>query len=299
MQLDEVELLGRDVVPGVGKLDIEPISAGGVNQMFRVVRGHQAYALRVAGEQRGFFRPDPTWEAKVVALAGAAGIAPELVHADVNRRVLLSRWIIGRSWSRAQTRTPANIGKISDLLRQVHALAIPEPVRRMSPAMWIEVYTESLSRHGISGADTDLQREAASCLAELLLHPNVPGVVCHGDLHVHNLLQRRSTLMLLDWEFAHVTDPFWDLAGWIANNDFGRMARVMLLASYLRVMPSLAQGRRLALLTWLYDYVCLLWNLLYLDSRPDPSGAIAARATQLDARLRTRHTSAPSLPGGY
>ncbi len=26
--------------------------------------------------------------------------------------------------------------------------------------------------------------------------------------------------MLLDWEYAHASDPFWDLAGWSANNDF-------------------------------------------------------------------------------
>jgi thiamine kinase len=286
MQLDEVELLGSDVVPGVGKLEIAPLSAGGVNQMFRVVRDHQAYSLRVAGEQRGFFRPDLEWESKVVALAGAAGIAPQLVHADVNRRVLLSRWVIGRSWSRSQTRTPANLGKISGLLRQVHALAIPEPVRRMSPAMWIEAYTESLTRHGVTGRDPDLQRQAASSLAQLVLHPSVPGVVCHGDLHIQNLLQRRSALVLLDWEYAHVTDPFWDLAGWSANNDFGRTARVLLLANYLRAIPSSEQSRRFALLAWLYDYVCLLWSRLYLHYRPDPAGAIAARATRLDARLR-------------
>lgn len=286
MRLDEIELLGCDVVPGVGKLEIEPVGAGGVNEMFRVVRGHHTYALRVAGEQRGFFRPNLHWEAKVLALAGAADVAPPLVHVDPNRRVLLSRWIVGRSWSRSQTRTPANIGKISGLLRRVHALAIPEPARRMSPASWIEFYDESLSRHGVTGCDTELQRQAASCLAQLVLHPSVPGVVCHGDLHIHNLIQRRSTLVLLDWEYAHVTDPYWDLAGWSANNDFGRMARVMLLATYLGAIPSRAQSQRLALLAWLYDYVCLQWSLLYLDSKRDFGGAIAARATQLDARLR-------------
>ena len=286
MQLDEVERLGRDAVPGVGRLEIEPVSAGGVNEMFRVVRDHQAYALRVPGEQREFFGPDPAWEAKVLVLAGAAGIAPPLVHADNNRQMLLSRWVTGRSWSRSQTRTPANIEKISRLLRQVHALAIPQPERRMSPASWIAVYNESLSRHGISGCDSNLQRQAASCLAQLAPPASVPGVICHGDLHIQNLLQCRSTLVLLDWEYAHVTDPYWDLAGWSANNDFGRMARAKLLANYLGAMPSRAQSQRLALLAWLYDYVCLLWSLLYLGSRRDPAGAIAARATQLDARLR-------------
>jgi thiamine kinase-like enzyme len=286
MELDEVERLGRDVVPGVGNLAVEPVSAGGINQMFRVVRDRQAYALRVAGEQRGFFQPDPAWEAQVLAIAGEARLAPPLVHADRNRRVLLSRWIKGSSWSVSQTRTPANIGKIAALLRQLHALPAPARPREMSPASWIAAYDAALSLRKKIRVDTGLKEEAASRLERLALYPRTPGVLCHGDLHIRNLLQRGSALVLLDWEYAHVTDPFWDLAGWSANNDFGQAARGLLLASYLPALPHAAEQERLALLTWLYDYVCLLWSLLYLDSRRDPTGAIAARATQLDARLR-------------
>ncbi len=45
------------------------------------------------------------------------------------------------------------------------------------------------------------------------------GVVCHSDLHPMNLICGAESLILLDWEYAHVADPLWDLAGWSANND--------------------------------------------------------------------------------
>jgi hypothetical protein len=37
---------------------------------------------------------------------------------------------------------------------------------------------------------------------------------------------------------------------------------------------------------WLYDYVCLLWSALYLNTRGGGANEISRRATLLDARLR-------------
>ena len=86
-------------------------------------------------------------------------------------------------------------------------------------------------------------------------------------------------------------DPFWDLAGWIANNDWDRGLGAALLASYLQRPPQSDEAARLELLLWLYDYVCLQWSELYLKQRPAAAGSldandkIAVRARRLAARL--------------
>jgi hypothetical protein len=155
--------------------------------------------------------------------------------------------------------------------------------------------------------------------------PAVDPVVCHSDLHTLNLVDRGDSLLLLDWEYAHAADPLWDLAGWSANNDLEDNVRRDLLASYTGRPPAPTDYLRLQLLSWLYDYVCLLWSELYLslhrNERPgvdssgvdssgvnspgtdssgadlsgadspgtaldDPQGGVAARARLLAARLQ-------------
>jgi thiamine kinase-like enzyme len=91
---------------------------------------------------------------------------------------------------------------------------------------------------------------------------------------------------LLDWEYAHVSDPLWDLAGWSCNNDLCADSGRLLLAGYLGRQPSPEDSARLEQLVWLYDYVCLLWCEVYAKLRPDvPGDAISARAQLLAQRL--------------
>ena len=52
-----------------------------------------------------------------------------------------------------------------------------------------------------------------------------------------NLIERDESLILLDWEYAHVADRLWDLAGWSANNDFEAEVQRSLLTRYLASAP--------------------------------------------------------------
>jgi hypothetical protein len=76
------------------------------------------------------------------------------------------------------------------------------------------------------------------------------------------------------------------LAGWSANNDLPDPLRRALLYAYLGREPDQTEWSRCELLVWLYDYVCLLWSRLYLNShRGSAADAIAARAGVLSERL--------------
>jgi len=135
----------------------------------------------------------------------------------------------------------------------------------------------------------DLREAAAKHLAAVAALPGVAPVLCHSDLHTLNLIDRGDSLLLLDWEYAHASDPLWDLAGWSANNDLDEDLKQSLLSNYTGRRPTRDERSRLALLGWLYDYVCWAWSELYLqdaaraDAAPD---GVAARAAQLAARLQ-------------
>ncbi len=291
MRLPEIDRLCRAVVPGSGDIDLQALGAGLISETYRVARDGAAYTLKVALEHRPDLRADPAWEMRVLERAAGAGLAPPLVFGDLDAGVVLLRWAEGRSWVSREVAAPANLEKIAGLLRQVHALAAPLPPRRITPLRWIEIYDAALSRRGCSSSDPLLRAQALARIESLADLPPAVGAVCHSDLHAMNLIQQDHSLVLLDWEYAHVTDPLWDLAGWCANNDFDAEAQRRLLARYLEQAPDPCRWQRFKMLLALYDYVCLLWSQLYLSVRDAAENRVAERARLLDARLR--------LPANY
>jgi thiamine kinase len=314
MQWGELESVAARHVPGGGPIEIHRLSTGLINATYRVLRDGRTYALRIAAASTHDLGLDRAWEARVLEGAVAADLAPALAYCDPQRGILISRWVDGRSWSRADVRRQSNIQRMAELLRRIHALPIPAPARVMSPTTWIEYYSAAV-RQSIRDAGARAAASAAAStrtaaalrgaatvrLAALAALPCIDAAVCHSDLHTFNLVDRGDSLALLDWEYAHVADPLWDLAGWSANNDLEEGLRFDLLSSYTGRPPTSNENSRLQLLEWLYDYVCLLWSELYLNlhrdepSRADvpeeaargdfPQGGIAARARLLAARL--------------
>lgn len=276
MRLPELQALCEALVPGGGGVEIQRSGEGLVNQAFRVTREQRDYALRVAIADGSAIALNRGWEAQLLKVAGDAQLAPALLFSDAGRGVLLSEWLTGRSWSDVDLAAAASIERISGLLRAVHGLPIPLPAHAMSPAQWLAHYE---SRGATLGKHRPAAIDRLNQLAEL---PAAPRVVCHGDLHRLNLVQTGDSLRLLDWEYAHVSESFWDLAGWCANGDLTEDAQRRLLTCYLGGPPNAGHWRRLRLLAWLYDYICLQWSSLL--AAPPPAG-LAERAAFLDARL--------------
>lgn len=281
MRPDELERLAARCVPGEGRPDIKRVSQGLINETYRVLRDGEHFALRVAAANPYHLGVDRSWEARVIENAGAADLAPAVVHCDPQHGILLTRWTEGRSWNPPDARCAAGIDRIAELMRRIHALAVPAPPRIMSPARWIEFYSGAAPH-----AATPLRQAAGAQLAALAALPGADPVLCHSDLHIQNLIDRGDSLVLLDWEYAHAADPFWDLAGWSANNDYPPDLQRELLAIYTGRPPTRTECSRLKRLSWLYDYVCLLWSELYLNPQRDAGPDTAAQAQVADrARL--------------
>jgi aminoglycoside phosphotransferase (APT) family kinase protein len=285
---ERVLAAAETLIPGAGPAEVAPSSAGLVNESYRVMRDGRAYSLRMPGPRTADLGQDRSWECRVLERAGAAGLSPPLELCDAGRGIIVARWMEGDAWTRADALQPANLARAASLLRRVHRLEIPVAPRRMSPKSWIAHYAAALEQAGgVPPLASSLAARAGQYLDTLSSLPAAAPVLCHSDLHVDNVLDTGPDLMLLDWEYAHVSDPFWDVAGWACNNDMGD--RDAWLAEYLGRLPEPHETRRLGVHAWLYDYVCLLWSELFLRSRP--AGDVAERARCLGRRL--------SDPSGY
>jgi thiamine kinase-like enzyme len=287
MRLPEVEELCRGVVPGAGAVAVAALGAGLLSDTYRVERDSAVYTLKIAADPALEPVADLAWEARLLEPAAAAGIAPRVAYSNPARKVLLTHWAAGRQWSNEDAKNPASICRIAALLQRVHALTVPAPPRRISPAGWIDLYSSALAQRGLDTGDAGLCAAAAGRVQQLgQLFAPAASVVCHSDLHALNLIEQKDALILLDWEYAHVADPLWDLAGWSANNDLDSESQWRLLTDYGGASPLSGDWQRLRLNLWLYDYVCLLWSRLYLGKRGEPGDDVGERARLLDARLR-------------
>src|ERR1700733_1944311 len=286
MRPDELESLAVRHVPGGGPPIIDRLGKGLINETYRVVRDGESFALRIAAANPHHLGVDREWEGRVLGAAVAADLAPAIVYRDPRRGILLTRWVEGVPLSPAQARSAPGIERIAGLLRRIHALPMPAPARLMSPERWIDYYSGPAPH-----PQADLRKAAAAQLAALAALPGAETAVCHSDLHVQNLIDRGDSLVLLDWEYAHVSDPLWDLAGWRAKHDFEPELRRELLTRYTGRPSTRGESLRLERLVWLDDYVCLLWSELYSslarDAGPEAAAntEVAARARLLAARL--------------
>ena len=284
MHLVDIEALCRAVLPGTGGVDIEPLGRGLLSETYRVRRQGLAYALKAAAPNRPQFGLSFAWGVHLLERATQSGLAPPLIYHDAER-VLISRWVAGQVWSAQVASLPQHIAEMARLLRRVHALPLASKANLMGPRYWIERYSALLLRDAQRPLDPALSAAAAGYLRELEELPRTAGVVCHGDLHALNVLRCDQGLMLLDWEYAHVSEPLWDLAGWCANNDFESETQRELLGQYLGTPLAAQEWLRFRLLMWLYDYVCMLWAELYVSHCRDASTGVSRRAGKLDARL--------------
>jgi aminoglycoside phosphotransferase (APT) family kinase protein len=285
----DIEALARAIIPGEGAVSLRRLGTGLFNSTYRAVRDGLEYALRVPADSAPISQ-DRAWEIGVLERAGREGLAPPLIHADGESGVLLLGWVRGGTWSEAGARSPEAIEQMARLLRAIHALRIPTPSRRLDADGWVACYTTALCRQ-TSSAAAEFAEAAARAIRSLNALPQAVPVICHSDLHRLNVLQRDAAtqghkLLLLDWEYAHVADGYWDLAGWSANNDLPEAAQRALLAAYGGAPATESQWVRFRLQFWLYDYICLLWIELYVRLRPADSAAIATRAPWLERRLR-------------
>jgi len=182
--------------------------------------GAEVYRVEAAGARYVLKRSAPDepaadWRrrADIQRAAAAAGVAPPIVHADEERRAVLSAFVEDRSFAAfimdPRTR-PAAIALLGQTLRRVHDLPIPPGATARSPrALLAEVWPPV----DASGAAPAFVRDAVHrMLAEEPPADPRALVLSHNDVNPTNLVYDGAAIVLLDWQTAGPMHPFFDLA---------------------------------------------------------------------------------------
>ncbi len=151
-------------------------------------------------------------------------LAPEPRVMTGNPAIRITRFVPGDTWQeRADAGYPGLWSRLGGLLRQVHTLS-PETVPRFRPAEVFGAYGEAA---GTSEARA-LARDLVACADPL--YRDAPWVLCHHDPHLGNVIGEPG--VLIDWEYAALGHPLFDLAFVIEYHGLDATAQSALVAGW-------------------------------------------------------------------
>ncbi|MBA3729070.1 MAG: phosphotransferase, partial [Actinobacteria bacterium] len=84
---------------------------------------------------------------------------------------------------------------------------------------------------------------------------------CHNDLLNANFLDDGERLRIVDWEYAGMGDPFFDLANFSINHELDEPGRLLLLTAYFGEVRS-EDARALELMRFMSDFREAMWGVV-------------------------------------
>jgi thiamine kinase-like enzyme len=214
----------------LGPRESEPqaLEEGITNRNYRVRFGGADHVVRLCGPETELLGIDREAEKAAADAAHAAGVGPQVTAFLLEDGCLVTAFVAGRSLERADVQ--ADVARVAQALRAVHH---GHAVRAtFSPFRTGERYRElTLRRGGRLPAACD-EAAAAARSIEAALPPFKPAL-CHNDLLPANLLDDGEQLWIIDWEYAGMGDPFFDLGNLSGMNGFEVHDDAELLTAYL------------------------------------------------------------------
>ena len=248
------------LVPGVGAvLSVERIKHGLTNESWLVRTRNDALVVRMSNTSESSLQIHRASETLILPAVARAGIGPEVLLCDPSRHLLVTRYL-GPTWTAADSVRSDNILRIAALLRRLHALAPPPGVHTVDFKAAVERYLVTLDEHDRRSAAGGAALWAKACDVAEMLQEDSRRCLFHNDVHAMNIVNAgESGLRLIDWEYAGLGQPLFDLASLCMYHRYDGEQRVQLLTAYDPASDRMSV-RRLELACWLLGYVRDLWT---------------------------------------
>jgi thiamine kinase-like enzyme len=238
---------------------LEVLGGGITNHNVKVeLDDGSAYVVRVTGKDTELLGIDRRAELEATRAAAAVGVGPEVVGFLEPEGWLVTRFIAGEVPPLDRLRSAAGLAEVGRALRVVHAgPAVPA---RFDSFHVVERYrVTAAERGGGPPAGTDGAWETAARIRAVL--GDTGARPCHNDLLNGNFIDDGSALRIVDWEYAGMGDPFFDLANFSVNQELDADGRQALLEAYFVDVPAGAP-QRLELMRFMSDFREAMWGVV-------------------------------------
>lgn len=226
--MEQVYAIISELAPQLGDPlgPAQPLDGGITNRNYRVRLTSGEYVVRLPGKDTSLLGINREAERLANEAAAGLGIAPAVAAGGPNW--LVTEFLDGRPIDPDRLRS--NPEPVASALRAFHESDLQLPTRFWVPDL-LDEYAAIVAERGgaLPGAYADAKALVARIAAAL---PLTDPVACHNDLLRANVLALPARVALVDWEYAGMGHPLFDLGNLAVNNDFDQPAEERLLAAY-------------------------------------------------------------------
>lgn len=264
---DKILNVINSVNPVHGNIKIEKICGGLTNDNYKVSLDGKAYFFRVANLEINLERKvlnnslEREWQ--ITNLISKAGIGPEVIFYSPENGILVTDFIESDK-TPLSLKNPETLEQFCDVIISLHQLDVQFP-SEYNPILQLKEDVKKAM---------DLGCKIPTLLQKIILfkldsfQSNITKTCSHLDLHSGNVLQQGDKLYLIDWEYAAMSDPFFDLATLASAETFSDVEMQELLTYYLKGNPTEEQIHYFQNMRIMADARWALW--CYIQAKISP-----------------------------
>jgi thiamine kinase-like enzyme len=241
----ELEAIVARLWPGGARL--EPLGGGITNRNFKVEVGGEAFVLRIGGRDTELLGIDRHAEHVASRIAADLGLAPEVVGFVEPEGYLVTRFVEGEVGR-------VDVEEVGRALARLHGG--PAFPGRFDSFHVVEVYRATALARGVAvPASYERAKEVAEAIERR--RAGVAPRPCHNDLLNANFIADSSRSWIVDWEYAGMGDPFFDLGNFAVNHELDEAGERRLLRAY-----GSDDAAALTLMRFMSDFREAMWGVV-------------------------------------
>jgi thiamine kinase-like enzyme len=275
------------------ELTLTALSGGITNRNFLVaITGRtDRYVIRLAGNDTHLLGISREVEHAATVAAAGVGVGPEVTAFIRPEGYLVTRFIEGSPVSDEAVHQAATQIRVGESLRRIHD-GPPIP-GLFIPFRIVEAYRALAAARGVViPPEYELAQSFARRIELAFLSNPVELRPCHNDLLNANFIDDGTRIRIVDWEYAGMGDPFFDLGNFSVNHGLTPDEDGVVLRAY----EGEARSERLARLTLMRtmsDFREAMWGVLQQGISTLDVDFVAYAGEHFDRLIR--NATAPSF----
>jgi thiamine kinase-like enzyme len=175
--------------------------------------------------------------------------------------VLVTAFVEGPTMEAPELREPRAVVEVAAALRKIHGCG--EIGATFDAFRLVEDYAAATrARDGEVPPAYEVAHAAAARIEAVpALDGGIP-VLCHDDLLPANFIDTPDGIRIVDWEYAGMGNPWFDLGNFAVNNELGAAEEEAFLSAYLGTPPTPADLAALRLMRLMSDFREAMWGVV-------------------------------------
>jgi thiamine kinase-like enzyme len=242
---------------------VRPLEGGITNRNFLVNFSGDEYVVRLPGKDTDLLGIDREAERLATRQAAELGVAPKVAAMFEDPPCLVTCFVEGRQLTSEELREPDRLAEVARALRAFHdsGLELPTDFHVFDI---VREYAEVAQARGgeLPEAFRASLERAEEIVGAVRHHSEHQAAPSHNDLLAANFLQAPGNIVIVDWEYAGMGDPFFDLGNFAVNNELTDTDEERLLEAYFGEPATPRRRAALKLFRFMSDFREAMWGVV-------------------------------------